>query len=173
MIDHFVAEQTDAGLDFDIMLAQDKKVYCFIGDNAVGKTNLLENMASTLVYCHSMFEESGNGKYSGIYMHKPILDEIEKFSFKLALNIILNEKNVKNKENDKWMFAAFDTMQTNRSAMNLPFTIDKPIVFIGAKNRGYTKNRRLDANVFTTWRNYYHCFMVCCYCNYYNCCFSQ
>jgi hypothetical protein len=27
MIDHFVAEQTDAGLDFDIRLDKDKRVY--------------------------------------------------------------------------------------------------------------------------------------------------
>jgi hypothetical protein len=38
MIYHFVAEQTEAGLDFDINLDKDKKVYCFIGDNAISKT---------------------------------------------------------------------------------------------------------------------------------------
>ncbi len=27
MVDHFVAEQTDAGLDFDITLDKDKRVY--------------------------------------------------------------------------------------------------------------------------------------------------
>jgi predicted ATP-dependent endonuclease of OLD family len=156
MIYHFVAEQTDAGLDFDITLDKNKKVYCFIGDNAVGKTNLLENIARTLVYCHSMFK-NGNGKYSGIYVQKPIHDEIKIFSLRLALNIILNEKNVKNKENDKWMFAAFEAMQTNRSAINLPFTIDKPIVFIGAKNRGYTKN--IDRNHIKILGNQYDRFL--------------
>jgi recombinational DNA repair ATPase RecF len=45
MIYHFVAEQTNANLDFDITLDKEKSVYCFIGENAVGKTNLLENMA--------------------------------------------------------------------------------------------------------------------------------
>ncbi|MEN8219603.1 MAG: hypothetical protein ABFS56_25280 [Pseudomonadota bacterium] len=67
MIYHFVAEQTDAGLDFDINLDKDKRVYCFIGDNAVGKTNLLENMARSLLYCHSLFSQSNTQKYSGIF----------------------------------------------------------------------------------------------------------
>jgi hypothetical protein len=116
---------------------KNRNLECFIGDNAVGKTNWLENMARTLVYCHSMFK-NGNGKYSEIYMQKVIRDEIKYFSLRLALNIILNEKNVKNKD-EKWMFATFEAIQTNLSAM-IPFTIDKPIVFIGAKNRDYTKN---------------------------------
>jgi len=140
MIYHFAAEQTDAGLDFDITLDKDKKVYCFIGDNAVGKTNLFENMARTLVYCHSMFLNFGNGEYSGIYIQKFIHDEIKDFSLRLAVNIILNEKNLKNKKNDKWGFADLEVIQQKRLTRNLPFTIDKPIVFIGAKNRGYTKN---------------------------------
>ncbi|RKZ87612.1 MAG: hypothetical protein DRR19_13425 [Candidatus Parabeggiatoa sp. nov. 1] len=70
MIYHFVAEQTEAGLDFEINFNKDKRVYCFIGDNAVGKTNLLENMARTLLYCHTLFNEPNTHKYSGIFLRK-------------------------------------------------------------------------------------------------------
>jgi AAA15 family ATPase/GTPase len=66
MIYHFAAEQTEAGLDFDITVDKDKRIYCFIGDNAVGKTNLLENLARTLLYCHTFFNQlNTHQKYAG------------------------------------------------------------------------------------------------------------
>ncbi len=47
MIYNFKAERTEANLNFDINLDKNKQVYCFIGDNGVGKTNLLESLANT------------------------------------------------------------------------------------------------------------------------------
>lgn len=78
MIYNFVAKPTDAGLDFDIMLDKEKRAYCFIGENAVGKTNLLENMAKSLIYCHSMFKPNihENLKYSNYFYDKKIYDGI-------------------------------------------------------------------------------------------------
>lgn len=138
MIYNFVAEQTDAHLDFDITLEQKKNVYCFIGENAVGKTNLLENMARTLLYCHSMFKEKkqDNLKYAGVYHQKIIHDDIKDFYLQLALNIFLNQKRVKDKQNDNWGFTTFERL----ASKPLVFKFDKPLVFIGAQNRGYTKN---------------------------------
>ena len=57
MIYKFTAEKTDANLNFDITLEKDKQVYCFISENGVGKTTLLENMAKTLVVYHSIFRD--------------------------------------------------------------------------------------------------------------------
>ncbi|MDM8564696.1 ATP-binding protein [Candidatus Halobeggiatoa sp. HSG11] len=137
MINQFIAEQTEAGLDFEINLAKDKRVYCLIGDNAVGKTNLLENMARTLLNCHTMFrKESDIHKYSGIFFKNGIFETIKDCSFFLAGDITLNNVKIKDKNKDKWNFIGFEVISFDNSNMS----IDKPLVFIGAKNRGYTKN---------------------------------
>jgi len=44
MIRQFKAEQTGLGFDFDVTLTPDKRMYCFIGKNGIGKTQLLENI---------------------------------------------------------------------------------------------------------------------------------
>jgi predicted ATP-dependent endonuclease of OLD family len=135
MIDHFLAEQTEAGLDFNITLDKDKSVYCFIGENAVGKTHLLENMARTLLYCHTFFLEENTHNYSGLFFKKEIYETIKDFSFRLAAGqITLNQSQIKQKDTrDVIVFKQFSNKKVN-------MRIDKPLVFIGAKNRGYTKN---------------------------------
>ncbi len=133
MIYHFVAEQTEAQLNFDITIDKDKKVYCFIGDNAVGKTNLLENMARTLLYCHTIFQKPNTQKYSGLFFETEIYEAIKDLSLRLATgDIRLNQTKIQN-HRDLTVFKHL----SNRT---LTVTIDKPIVFIGAQNRGYTKN---------------------------------
>ncbi len=133
MIYNFVAEQTEAGLDFDITVDKDKRVYCFIGDNAVGKTNLLENLARTLLYCHTLFQKQNTQKYSGIFFEKEIYEVIKDLSLRLASgDIRLNQTKIKDNE-DVTVFKRLSNRTRN-------MTIDKPIVFIGAKNRGYTQN---------------------------------
>jgi len=138
MIYNFVAEQTEAGLDFDITLDQDKRVYCFIGDNAVGKTHLLENIARTLLYCHTLFTvftEQNTHKYSGLFFNKEIYENIKDLSLRLAAgDMSLNETKIKDKA--AWDVIVFE--QLSNKTLNV--TIDKPIVFAGAKNRGYTQN---------------------------------
>jgi len=135
MIYNFVAKPTDAGLDFDIMLDKEKRVYCFIGDNAVGKTNLLENMAKSLIYCHSMFKHNihENLKYSNY--DKDVYDRINEFVLKPPRNIIVNENIVKDEKKQPWEFTYFQKIPPD-----ITLCFDQPIVFIGAKNRGYTKN---------------------------------
>ncbi len=135
MIDNFVAEQTEAGLDFDITVDKDKRVYCFIGDNAVGKTHLLENMARTLLYCHTLFNQQNTYKYSGLFLKKEIFEIIKDFSLRLAAgDITLNQTKIKDKA--PWDVIVFEQLPNK----TLDVSIDKPIVFVGAKNRGYTKN---------------------------------
>jgi AAA15 family ATPase/GTPase len=136
MIYHFIAEQTEAGLDFDITLDKDKSVYCFIGENAVGKTNLLENMARSLLYCHSLFNSHNQVKYAGVYQHELVYDAIKSLFLRLAWDVSLNETKIKDKNKDKWVVESFNNLIN--SSVNM--TIDKPIVFVGAKNRGYTQN---------------------------------
>ena len=76
MIYNYIANKTKAQLDFSIQLQKDKKVYCFIGENGVGKTQLLESMSRSLLYTHSLFQ-SNTKYYQQFYMkdgvHIPFL----------------------------------------------------------------------------------------------------
>ncbi|MCP3874039.1 MAG: AAA family ATPase [Desulfobacteraceae bacterium] len=148
MIYHFVAEETEAGLDFEINLDKDKRIYCFIGDNAVGKTLMLENMAKSLLYCHTFFKKSKTHKYSGIFFETIIYDAIKDYLLPLASgNIILNQ--VKMKFKNQSGVIEFKELSNRHVPINV--SIDKPIVFVGAKNRGYTKN--IDKNHITILGN--------------------
>jgi hypothetical protein len=53
-------------------------------------------------------------------------------------------KQLERSDKDTWGFASFEVLSVRRSSS---MTIDKPLVFIGAKNRGYTKN--IDKNHIT------------------------
>ncbi len=139
MIYNFVVEQTQANLNFNINLQKSKKVYCFIGENGAGKTQLLETMAKSFLYCHSLLKNNGN-YYKNFYLKDGVYESIEKLKLYLPQNIEINESNIKNKETEKWGVTELGKI-INRTSN---FSFDNPIVFIGAKNRGYAKN--LDKN---------------------------
>ncbi len=83
MITAFKTEQSGVGFDFDIMLEADKKIYCLIGKNGIGKTQLLENMAKSLIFSHSMFRPpDGEIKYGGLFTQKIIHDKLKVNTFK-------------------------------------------------------------------------------------------
>jgi len=147
MITSFKTEGLGIGFDFDITLEADKPVYCFIGKNGIGKTQLLENMAKSLIYKHSMFfppnqEFQQKWKYSSLFFQKGIHDKFKAEGLFLPLNIIINKVTIKDRNTQSWGFTSFEDIPRNSIRGN--FVCDKPIVFIGAKNRGFTKN--IDSN---------------------------
>lgn len=142
MITAFKTEQLGVGFDFDITLEADKKIYCFIGKNGIGKTQLLESMAKSLIFTHSMFNLSNeNFKYINLFDEKTIYEKLKNHHLKIPLGIELNGIKIKDKNIHKWSFTDFE--QIGVSQNNL-FVCDKPIVFVGAKNRGFAKN--IDSN---------------------------
>jgi hypothetical protein len=70
-------------------------------------------------------------------MQKNILEKTKELELKLPLEIELNGIQIKNKERQNWGYTTFEHIAGNRDDS---FVCDKPIVFIGAKNRGFTKN---------------------------------
>lgn len=143
MITSFKTEQLGVGFDFDIRLEPDQKIYCFIGKNGIGKTQLLESMAKSLVFSHSMFR---NGQdpglvYAGLFGQKHIYERLKSRSLKLPLDIELNGVKIKDKNSQPWGFTDFEQIAPFQ---NKSFICDKPIVFVGAKNRGFAKN--IDTN---------------------------
>ncbi|MCX7067615.1 MAG: AAA family ATPase [Methylococcales bacterium] len=139
MITSFKTEGLGIGFDFDIELEKDKQIYCFIGKNGIGKTQLLENMAKSLIFSHSIFRADSQLKYSNLFNQKIIHDRLQFITLELPLGVDLNKIKIKDKNKDVWGFILFEHIGRNNS-----FICDNPIVFVGAKNRGFTKN--IDTN---------------------------
>lgn len=137
MIYKFKTEELGIGFDFDVEFEENQKVNCIIGKNGIGKTQLLESMAKSLIYTHSMFLVDGNYQYKNYFIQKDILEKTKDLELKLPLEIELNGIKIKNKISQNWGYATFEHIIGNR---NDNFIFDKPIVFVGAKNRGFTKN---------------------------------
>ena len=137
MIYKFKTEELGTGFDFDVEFEENQKVNCIIGKNGIGKTQLLESMAKSLIYTHSMFLVNGNYQYKNYFIQKDILEKTKDLELKLPLEIELNGIKIKNKIAQNWGYTTFEHIIGNR---NDNFIFDKPIVFVGAKNRGFTKN---------------------------------
>jgi len=137
MIYKFKTDQAGIGFDFDVEFDENQKINCIIGKNGIGKTQLLENMAKALIYKHSIFLNDGIYKYKKFFAQKDIQDKIKDYTLKLPLEINVNNTIIKDKNKEKWGYTDFKNISSNDKS-NL--ICDKPIVFIGAKNRGFTKN---------------------------------
>lgn len=142
MITSFKTEQLGVGFDFDIELEKDKQIYCFIGKNGIGKTQLLENMAKTLIFSHSLFKDKDNGlKYSDLYFQIISASNLQLY-FTVPLILEINKTTIFNHKSDILgdnRNFIFGQMSLRRREIN-NFICDKPVIFIGAKNRGFTKN---------------------------------
>jgi len=137
MVYKFKTDQAVAGIDFDVEFDENQKINCIIGKNGIGKTQLLENMAKALIYRHSIFLRDGEYNYKSLFLQKAIRDKIKEYTLELPLEISINDIKIKDKNKDKWRYSAFRDISLSHHSK---FICDKPIVFIGAKNRGFTKN---------------------------------
>ncbi len=54
----FTLSATDSGLEFEINVDPEKRVYCLVGENAVGKTALLESLAQVMLASHAIWRSS-------------------------------------------------------------------------------------------------------------------
>ncbi|MCQ8117631.1 AAA family ATPase [Methylomonas rosea] len=138
MITSFKTEELGVGFDFDISLEANQQIYCFIGKNGIGKTQLLENMAKSLIYSHAMFSRNKTYKYADLYQQKHIHDKLKSYYLKLPIELEVNKCKIKNEAHQDLRFARFEHIENNNTYTS--FVCDKPIVFIGAKNRGFSKN---------------------------------
>lgn len=138
MIYKFKTEQAGIGFDFDVEFEQNQKVNCIIGKNGIGKTQLLENMIKSLIFSHSMFLKDEKYKYHNLFLQEKINEKIEDIELQLPLGVNINNIQIKDANKHKWGYTKFkQIIGTDRDNS---FVCDKPIVFIGAKNRGFTKN---------------------------------
>lgn len=137
MINRFKAEKTGFGLNFDVEFEENQQVHCIIGKNGIGKTKLLEHMAKSLIYTHSIFIKDEKYNYNGIFFAKSINENLRDLGLLLPRDIKINGINIKNDAKDDWTYIDFSKINLHKTNQ---FIFDKPIVFIGAQNRGFTKN---------------------------------
>jgi ABC-type cobalamin/Fe3+-siderophores transport system ATPase subunit len=124
----FKTEDTGIGFDFNVEFEQNQKINCIIGKNGIGKTQLLENIAKSLLYSHDIFR-----RFSDTHrlLAKNNILEIMK-------NLESNTKVIFNNCNSSIRHTLGDKYATILNPDT--FKCSKPIVFIGAKNRGFTNN---------------------------------
>jgi len=138
MIYKFKTDQAVVGFDFDVEFEENQKINCIIGKNGIGKTQLLENMAKALIYRHSIFNNKDKElQLGGMFLQKTINEKLKDEYLSLPVEIIVNNIKIKDKLKQTWGYSKFENL--SRYTKN-DFICDKPIVFIGAKNRGFTKN---------------------------------
>ncbi len=128
MIHQFDAIGTNANLNFEINLTPDRQVYCFIGENGCGKTNLLENIAKSVLCVHSSVvpTTSNDPKYN-------YLGFIQKYT---SLQILISRLNLPT----QYSFIDIDELVYPSNDVWNDLKIDKPIIFISAQSRGHIDN---------------------------------
>ncbi|MEI6746757.1 MAG: AAA family ATPase [Methylococcaceae bacterium] len=145
MITSFKTEKLGIGFDFDITLEPDKSIYCFIAKNGIGKTQLLENMAKSLIYTHVMLtNDTYSGEelqYANLFFKTSVNEKLKATLLKLPPVVEMNSIQIKNSRAD--ILGAVD-FNHHDEILRSSVVCDKPIVFIGAKNRGFVKN--IDTN---------------------------
>ena len=138
MVYQFKTEKSGLGFDFDVEFEPNQKINCIIGKNGIGKTQLLENMAKSLIFKHSIFSNRNKEyNFSGLFLATIINKKLKDFDLFLPVEFKVNNIKIKDKVNQAWGHTKFKNL--SRYSSN-DFICDKPIVFIGAKNRGFTKN---------------------------------
>jgi len=136
MIHGYKATQVVSRLNFDIQLTPEKKLYCFIGENGVGKTVMLETMARSLLYMHTVFRTTRpEKKHSGTFFNEKINNAIKDYLLHLPASIEVNQQTIK-PAGSGWGIVSLNTIQN----YSVPLECDHPVIFIGAKERGYLSN---------------------------------
>ncbi len=138
MISQFRLEGVVSGLNFDVNLEPNKRVYCFIGKNGVGKTKMLEGLGKSLLFCHSLFDE-GNATSYPFWKYSKVQDEFGKQDLHLPSIVHLQQKQIKdvkkNPSRDTWDIIPLEQIPAKKNFFKYP--VSQPLVFINAKNRGY------------------------------------
>ena len=166
MIYSFKAHDLNSRLKFDIELEKDKRVYCFLGENGAGKTQLLENLAKTLILVHGrhIVINIKNDEFMGNVVlkfgerlesaAKSIREELgQQFLPKIGSESVYGLYKYLN-DVDLTKFKTAEDVKLNHSnifcyrrgenrqylAVDTDIRCNYPICFISAENRGYTKN---------------------------------
>lgn len=131
---------TESGLEFDIELEPDQRVYCFIGKNGVGKTCLLEEMARVLLFTHMIGQKPRQANPSSLLglLHR---GNLPKDLAKIDLRVpdgTLNGQQIKAPFHERWSFIKLGQLKT--PAVKATDSCQKPLVFVSAALRASIDN---------------------------------
>lgn len=133
MFHQFKLSNTESGLDFDITLDPGKRLYCFIGENGVGKTSLLETMGQTVWWLHAMWRgASGNvgQSFQGLYLQTIVQNTLKDHVIRVP-NGSIGGQSLKDNENWTNTFL-INIRKTQKSAIE---SIDRPFIFVPSGSR--------------------------------------
>lgn len=142
MIYDFKASGNYFKLDFDIQLIKDQQVYCFIGENGAGKTKLLQTLAKIFICNNAIFDITKfDGKvYSNLANNSYFIEKVSELIVTLPDEVMVNQNILKSRAHvnfPKYGAIKLSTQDIINSRLNTHFSIDKPIIFVSAKGRGY------------------------------------
>lgn len=124
---------TDSGLTFDVELSPDQRVYCFIGENGVGKTCLLEAMVQVLLFSHVLWRKRERGSdrpFAGLYKRNTIRDALGERMLRVPSGSV-DQHDIKRADN--WGFASISGLAVRENT-----AIERcarPVVFVPASQR--------------------------------------
>lgn len=138
MIRRFQALKTEAGLDFDVAFDPERRFHCLVGVNGVGKTHLIEHLARTFLYAHTMFDlQKGGQRYTDLFQIAVVNTALSELDLRMAVEVSVDETTIKDWERERWNTTKLGLVrQTRRDVWH----VDRPIVFVGARERGHTRN---------------------------------
>lgn len=136
----FKAQETEAGLDFDVEFDPERSFHCLVGVNGVGKTHLIEHIARSLIFTHSMFDEGGSQRFSRLFLRAEINQAIKSLKMLLPRQIDRDDETIKSRQNSNWNAVKLEQIAKHaRSHLTT-----RPVVFVGARERGHTRNVERD-----------------------------
>lgn len=130
MIYKLKTEKSYYGLNYNIELDKAKKVYCFIGENGVGKTKLLETMCNGLIYGHSLFTDKND--LINFINNVHIKDSLKNTRLPLPQIIKINDESIRD---GNWGYFDFKNIDSKNKVK-----YSEILKFIGARNRGHNPN---------------------------------
>ncbi|MFO0602029.1 MAG: AAA family ATPase [Polyangiales bacterium] len=137
MIKNFKAWRTEAGLDFDVSFDPARRFHCLVGVNGVGKTHLIEHLARTLLTQHSMLTTTPNTpRFAGVLFREEVDRELAPLRLRLATNVAI--------DGDFLVYRGESPLDCSLGMVAPRFVTrritDRPVVFVGARERGHTPN---------------------------------
>lgn len=148
MFQRFLAEGTDAGIDFDVEVEPAKRIYCFFGRNGAGKTSLLENVGRTLLLAHTAllpFPEvpptlggpEAQSMFRGLVRKPEVVGKLRDLSIPLCRMARLDDLRI---GSSRLKAAHLSTWSTPSQLRIREGAFDHPVIAIGARDRGFTGN---------------------------------
>jgi hypothetical protein len=123
--------------EMKINLNENNSVYCFIGENGIGKTLLLESLCKSIIMLHKLFDKKEQ-LYKNILQKANVVEKLKEANILLPNKLELNDTKIV----DNNLFTKVDIVELERSEIKLHAgsIFKEPFAYISSKDRGYGLN---------------------------------